>query len=300
MNTIDLVAIVPFYVEILLEASMTPADGAEANTGFSSQSLRAVRLVRIFRLFKIGRHVTWLRVFAETYVASMPPLIMIVFIICIVMVFLASLVHAVEASIFDYEARAWMGHDGDPSSLVSIPDGFWFSIVTMTTVGYGDITPRTALGKLLGMIGSLVGIIVLAVPISVISLNFHDKYEAQERKNEQRQASRTRIQKLRKTISNKEETVKKIAEENEDTDSESKSDSKQDESREAQTFRTVVSLMHAAAERSVHSMNADTNSVLAAEEHNRINMKHEIKSMLEQWEPYKRVELIKRSKSATL
>ena len=48
------------------------------------------------------------------------------------------------------------------------------------------------------MIGSLVGIIVLAVPISVISLNFHDKYEAQERKNEQRQASRTRIQKLRK------------------------------------------------------------------------------------------------------
>ena len=72
----------------------------------------------------------------------MPPLIMIVFIICIVMVFLASLVHAVEASIFDYEARAWMGHDGDPSSLVSIPDGFWFSIVTMTTVGYGDITPE--------------------------------------------------------------------------------------------------------------------------------------------------------------
>ena len=53
--------------------------------------------------------------------------------------------------------------------------------------------------------------------------------------------------------------------------------------------------MHAAAERSVHSMNADTNSVLAAEEHNRLNMKHEIKSMLEQWEPYKRVELIKRS-----
>ena len=63
MNTVDLVAIVPFYVEILMEAAAaasTAASNGEAGGGFSSQSLRAVRLVRVFRLFKIGRHVSWL------------------------------------------------------------------------------------------------------------------------------------------------------------------------------------------------------------------------------------------------
>lgn len=58
--------------------------------------------------------------------------------------------------------------------------------------------------------------------------------------------------------------------------------------------------MHAAAERAVLSMNNDTVNVLTTEEHNRLDMKHEIKSMLEQWEPYKRVALIKRSQSAMM
>jgi hypothetical protein len=307
MNTVDLVAIVPFYVEILMEAAAsasTAASNGEAGGGFSSQSLRAVRLVRVFRLFKIGRHVSWLHVFADTYVASLPPLIMIVFVISIVMVFLASLVHTVEASVFDPEARMWLGPDGAPSAVASIPDGFWFSIVTMTTVGYGDITPNTTMGKLIGMIGSLVGIIVLAVPISVISLNFHDKYEAQERKSEQKSASKMRIASLRKTIAKDRSDRKSAAEEasakgREGKDIEAVAVTSGGEE-DASGYRTVVSLMHAAAERAVLSMNKDTIDVLSTEEDNRLDMKHEIRSMLEQWEPYKRVALIKRSQSARL
>jgi voltage-gated potassium channel Kch len=311
MNTVDLVAIVPFYVEILMQALASTAADGEAG-GFSSQSLRAVRLVRVFRLFKIGRHVSWLHVFADTYVASLPPLVMIVFVISIVMVFLASLVHTVEASAFDFEARMWLGPDGVPSAVASIPDGFWFAIVTMTTVGYGDITPNTPLGKLVGMIGSLVGIIVLAVPISVISLNFHDKYEAQERKNEQKHASKARLASLRKAIT-KDRLDRKVAKQAEGgggADIEAAAAAAAtatanaprggEEKKDAAGFRTVVSLMHAAAERAVLSMNNDTVNVLTTEEHNRLDMKHEIKSMLEQWEPYKRVALIKRSQSAMM
>lgn len=298
MNTVDLVAILPFYVELAL------ADAASSN-GFDSQSLRAIRLVRVFRLFKIGRHVSWLNVFGETYVASLPPLIMIVFIIGIVMVFLASLVHTFEAKSFDAESQQWLGPDGVPSTVASIPDGFWFSVVTMTTVGYGDITPKTALGRIVGMVGSIVGIMVLAVPISVISLNFHEKYDAQERRSEQKHASKLRIEKLEKAVAK--DRQQKLHESKllkdqmgKDVEAAGALKAEFDEKRknmEEEDFRTVVSLMHAAAERAVFNMNMDTMNVLATEEHNRVDMKHEIKSMMEQWEPHARVELIRRSQS---
>lgn len=69
-----------------------------------------------------------------------------------------------------------IGHDGarSPSPFQSIPHSFWWVIVTFTTVGYGDVVPETFLGKMIGASSMIVGIIVLALPISVISTTFGD------------------------------------------------------------------------------------------------------------------------------
>ena len=63
-----------------------------------------------------------------------------------------------------------------PSAPQSIPETLWFTIVTMTTVGYGEVVPITALGRAITVAAMFVGILLLAIPISVISNTFHAEY----------------------------------------------------------------------------------------------------------------------------
>ena len=310
MNTIDLVAIAPFYVELAL-ASQASADGG----GFQATSLRAFRLFRIFRLFKIGRHVSWLQVFSDTYIASFPPLIMIIFIMMIIMVFIASLAHTFEAHVFDHRTGLWTQDDGTIAVVQSIPDGFWYAIVTLTTVGYGDISMQTPMGKLLAMFTSLSGIMVLAIPISVISLNFHDKYEANERKQHQRAESRIRLEELRREMeSNKHRgRVVPLPNSNKETNNEKREGETKGEKDTPKEYdhrighklskveaarlgnRSVVSLLHASGDRCVLSMRLSVANCLIAEEQNRLDMRHEFKSMLAQWEPETRRDLLRKT-----
>ena len=309
MNTIDLVAIVPFYIELIL---VNQSGGSTNEGGFKASSLRAFRLFRVFRLFKIGRHVSWLQVFSDTYVASFPPLIMIIFVMSIIMVFIASLVHTFEAPIFDHQTKQWITHDGTLAVVQSIPDGFWYAVVTLTTVGYGDITLSPGIGQILAMFTSISGILVLAIPISVISLNFHDKYEANERRQHQRAESIIRLAELREEMERNKtrgavtpidgltipgspassipsSPVLVVTSDNEPKKHHKRSKSIKN--------RPVVSLLHASSDRCILSMRKSGGDCLIAEEANRLDLRHEFKAMLEQWQPQQRRELLRRTKS---
>lgn len=184
MNTVDLVAILPFYIE--------KVSGELKSTGF----LRVIRLARVFRVFKISRYLTWITVFVNAIKTSAQPMFMLLYVMMIALVFFSSIMYFLERGVFDEENNMYMRKNPltfakEPSPYQSIPGTFWWCIITMTTVGYGDTVPVTWQGRLLASVASLCGILVFAVPITVISKAFDSEI------HHMRQLDKLGISKLR-------------------------------------------------------------------------------------------------------
>lgn len=162
LNVIDFLAILPFYLELIVEHSLNSSVGG-------SPMLRAVRLIRVFRMLKIGRYLQWMRVFGRTLTDSVAPLMMLGLIISISILIFSTAVYFSERGTWDSSLGEWQTDDGAPSLFTSIPATFWWCIVSMTTVGYGDVFPLTAYGGFFAGITIFAGIMLMAIPISVIS-----------------------------------------------------------------------------------------------------------------------------------
>ncbi|CAF0753340.1 unnamed protein product [Rotaria sp. Silwood1] len=154
VNIIDFLATLSFYLDILfnkvLPASLTNTDLFE----FFS-------ITRIFRLFKLTRHYGGLKILIHTFTASMRELMLLIFFLVLFIVIFASLIY--------YAERLQKNPDND---FTSIPIGLWWSIVTMTTVGYGDMVPKTYVGMMVGGLCALTGVLTIALPVPVIVANF--------------------------------------------------------------------------------------------------------------------------------
>jgi len=139
--------------------------------------IRMLRLVRIFRVFKVARYLPWVRVFSAALAQSVQPLLMLVLIILIGVVIFASLMYYVERGEWDAATGTWLRTDDygavSASPFSSIPAAMWWAVITMTTVGYGDMFPVTTLGRLIATVAALSGVLVVAVPITIISTNFN-------------------------------------------------------------------------------------------------------------------------------
>jgi len=164
MNIIDLVAIIPYYVT--LGAVLVDEDHAASGSShaMSLAILRVVRLVRVFRIFKLSRHSKGLQILGQTIRASMRELGLLIFFLMICVVLFSSAVYFAEADL------------ADESHFRSIPDAFWWAVVTMTTVGYGDMRPISAWGKLVGSMCAIAGVLTIALPVPVIVSNFNYFY----------------------------------------------------------------------------------------------------------------------------
>ncbi|XP_002154201.3 potassium voltage-gated channel subfamily A member 1 isoform X1 [Hydra vulgaris] len=153
LNIIDIISILPFYVTIILNTKGT----------YSIYFLRAMRLVRVFRIFKLSRHSNEMIILGVAMKESFRELVVLVFFILLGVLLFSSAIYYAE--------------DGADTTFTSIPRSFWWSIVTMTTVGYGDEYPKSQLGKLVGAVCAMTGILVIAMPIPIIVNNFTQQYQ---------------------------------------------------------------------------------------------------------------------------
>ncbi|XP_025068303.1 potassium voltage-gated channel subfamily C member 2 [Alligator sinensis] len=162
LNIIDFVAILPFYLEVGLSGLSSKA--AKDVLGF----LRVVRFVRILRIFKLTRHFVGLRVLGHTLRASTNEFLLLIIFLALGVLIFATMI---------YYAERVGAQPNDPSAsehtqFKNIPIGFWWAVVTMTTLGYGDMCPRTWSGMLVGALCALAGVLTIAMPVPVIVNNF--------------------------------------------------------------------------------------------------------------------------------
>ena len=153
VNVIDLIATLSFYVDIILQKYASHLENADILEFFS--------IIRIMRLFKLTRHSSGLKILMQTFRASAKELTLLVFFLVLGIVVFASLVY--------YAERIQANPHND---FNSIPLGLWWALVTMTTVGYGDIVPKTYIGMFVGALCALAGVLTIALPVPVIVSNF--------------------------------------------------------------------------------------------------------------------------------
>ncbi|OBS60349.1 hypothetical protein A6R68_08501, partial [Neotoma lepida] len=168
MNLIDFVAILPYFVALGTELARQRGVGQPA---MSLAILRVIRLVRVFRIFKLSRHSKGLQILGQTLRASMRELGLLIFFLFIGVVLFSSAVYFAEVDRVD-------------THFTSIPESFWWAVVTMTTVGYGDMAPVTVGGKIVGSLCAIAGVLTISLPVPVIVSNFsyfyHRETEGEE------------------------------------------------------------------------------------------------------------------------
>ena len=124
LNIVDIVSVVPFYVTLIFDTE----------DNLSIYFLRAIRLIRVFRIFKLSRHSNEMKILGIAIKESGREMLVLLFFIFLSVIVFSSAIYYAEDGAKD-------------TKLISIPGAFWWSIVTMTTVGYGDVVPVTV-GKM--------------------------------------------------------------------------------------------------------------------------------------------------------
>ena len=153
LNVIDLLCLIPHLIAIIL-VTVDPY-GASKDTSSLFKSMLALRTVRILRIFKLMKHYSAFKILVYTIkVSTKELLLMVVFLFTGVLIF-ASVIFYTENETFD-----------------SIPVGFWWALVTMTTVGYGDVVPKTEGGYIIGCGCVLCGVLTVAFTVPIVVNNF--------------------------------------------------------------------------------------------------------------------------------
>jgi hypothetical protein len=153
-------------------------------------------------LIKFSRKTRAARVLTATIKRSAYPVLMFFQNAVIIILFSATIVFFAELTgqYFDYEQNQWILYDGSVSEFQSIPISLWWAVVTIATVGYGDMVPQTPLGKAFASIIILTSLLVVALPVGIFATKFvevskeyeerfsQEKIEKKRQKTQQQQA----------------------------------------------------------------------------------------------------------------
>ena len=134
---------------------------------FDLRFLRAFRLFRLIRVLKIGRYSESIRLFGRVFNAKKIELLTAVFVILTLLIASSSLLYYVE-------------HEAQPDKFKNIPEAMWWGVITLTTVGYGDIFPITPWGKVFASIIALLGIGLFALPAGILSGGFVEEIKGKK------------------------------------------------------------------------------------------------------------------------
>jgi len=143
LGVIDLLSIIPTYVAILVPAAQPLI------------IIRAIRLLRVFRILKLYRFVSAGNMLSFAIIRSMRKIFIFMLFILIIVTLLGSIMYVIE---------------GGDNGFYSIPLSIYWAVITLTTVGYGDIVPMTGLGKFLATFIMLLGYSIIAIPTGIVSI----------------------------------------------------------------------------------------------------------------------------------
>jgi voltage-gated potassium channel len=142
---VDLLAIIPTYLSLIVPGS------------HYFLSIRILRSLRIFRVFKLTEYVTEGHVITEALKASRRKISVFFFAVLTIIVIVGTLMYVIE---------------GEKNGFYDIPTSIYWAIVTLTTVGYGDLSPQTTIGRFLASVVMILGYSILAVPTGIVSVEF--------------------------------------------------------------------------------------------------------------------------------
>eukprot|EP01126_Amoeba_proteus_P052645 TRINITY_DN6377_c0_g2_i1.p1 TRINITY_DN6377_c0_g2~~TRINITY_DN6377_c0_g2_i1.p1 ORF type:complete len:381 (-),score=56.83 TRINITY_DN6377_c0_g2_i1:662-1804(-) len=167
LNIFDLLSFLPAYLEWIV--------GHFSAVGL----LRLLRLMRVFRFFRIIKYSKTLQIAVQALRDSAEGFVLLLLVLTVNIIFFSTVMYFVEGHFcyWDDQAKLWLYVEGNQTSqFQSITETFWWNIVTLTTVGYGDVVPKTIPGKLIAGMAMIFGMILMAFPITVFSTNFHSIY----------------------------------------------------------------------------------------------------------------------------
>jgi voltage-gated potassium channel len=147
---VDLVAVLPILLTLIL-----PDD------------LKVLLIFRLIRFFKLARYSPGMRSLMDAVMEERRALLACLVILCGLMIVSAAAMHMVEGA-------------AQPDKFGSIPEAMWWAIITLTTVGYGDVVPITPLGKMVADITALFGLVMLALPVGIIATSFAEVIRRRE------------------------------------------------------------------------------------------------------------------------
>lgn len=152
-GVIDLLSILPTWLSLLLPG------------GQYLMVIRLLRVLRIFRVLKLAEYIGQSRLLLRALAASKAKILVFLFAVLIIVTVFGSLMYLIE---------------GPENGFISIPHSIYWAIVTLTTVGYGDISPKTPLGQLLASVIMLVGYAIIAVPTGIVTASIVEQRHACE------------------------------------------------------------------------------------------------------------------------
>ncbi len=147
---LDLIAIIPFYAPFV-----TTAD------------LRVFRILRLLTLLKLTRYSGEFSLFGRVFSSKKSEIIISAVVVVILLILSSTLMFFAE-------------HKTQPEAFSNIPDAMWWAVVTLSTVGYGDILPHTPVGKVIASCVSVLGIALFAIPAGIIASGFIDEMRKKE------------------------------------------------------------------------------------------------------------------------